>query len=442
MNRTRLFKRIGVRLLVPVAACSTLLLMGCDVKNPGAILDADLSNELTFQALVAGMSGDLSSALDEMDFVMSRASDELTGSGSYFLTGLVRRGIVNREDINFHWGAPHRARWVAESGIERMREIMDDATFNASPLVARAYLYAALAHRISGECLCYAVIDGSGVMDHKVHFDSAIVRANEAIRIGQAAGLTDVVTAAHGVKAQAYVGLGNWAQAVTEAGMLTTGFEYDAKYSDNSGREENVMYIETHNRAEMSAYGTYAATFPEPGDPRAPWIDCTVTPRPIECTAAQGADGITPQYLQRKYSEYGTEIPVVKGVEMRLIEAEAELNGAANLSTFVGFVNQARAEYGLAPLAAPTTANDAWIMLDDERQLTLWIEARRWHDAHRWDAAGLSFMPAVQYILGLTSTPYALDPSIQKRATCFPISLDECLTNPNVKDAPECQGSF
>jgi hypothetical protein len=430
---------LGVRLLASVAALAVLSLTGCDVKNPGAILDEDLNNELTFQALVTGMSGDFSAALDEIDFVMLRASGEFTGSGSYFITGLARRGIVNRDDINFHWGAAHRARWVAESGIERMREVMDDATFNSSPLVARAYLFAALSHRVLGECMCYGMIDAGPALDHKIHFDSALARANEAIRIGQAAGQTALVTAAHGVKAQAYVGLGNWSSAVTEAGLLGTSFAYEAFYSANSGREENVVFVETHNRAEMSVYGTYAATF-SPPDVRAPYIECNVTPRPSECNSSIGADGVTPHWLQRKYPEYGTNIPVVKGTEMRLIEAEALLEGN-DYPGAMAKINEARQQYGLPDLTA-ADITEAWVHLDNERHLTLWAEGRRWHDQHRWDIANRDYMPAVRYIRGLTSEIYDKDPGIEKRATCFPISMDECLTNANVMGTPACSGNF
>lgn len=450
MIRTYLLRWGAARLVAPVVACCVIL-AGCEVQNPGRILDEDLNDELIFQALVTGMSGDFSEGFDDLNFTMSRASDEITGSGSYFTTGLVRHGIFERDDMNDQWGSIHRARWVAENGLERMRSTYDDATFNSSRLVARAYLLAALAHRVAGECLCYAIIDGSPVMNHEVHFDSAVARADEAIRIGTAAGQDTIVIAAYGVRAQANIHLRNWTAAAADANRIATDFEYVAFYSDNSSREENTVHYETHRRAEMSVYGTYAATLNPPanpatdlgGDPRAPWFDCSDrNNRPVECNSHQGADGLTPHYMQRKYPELGSDVPVVKGTEMRLIEAEAELNGAANLGTFVGFVNAGRAEYGLAPLAAPATVNDAWIMLDNERHLTLWLEVRRMADARRWDEDGKSFMPAVMYLYGLTSAVYDKDPGLTKRGACVPISFDECSTNSNLASAPECEGNY
>ncbi len=440
MIRTTMFRSIGVRLLSPAAACSVLFLGACEVKNPGRILDEDLNDELTLQALVTGMSGDLSAIVDELAWDVATVADELTGCGSYFETGLKRQGILNREDQNFEWGGPHRARWVAESGIERMREVLGDG-FDGDPKVARAYLLAAIAHRISGENLCYAVIDGGTVMSHKAHFDSAVVRATEAIRQGELAGEDDIVTAAHGVRAQAYMNLGSWSNAVNDAGEVPTDFVYLAYYSSNSGREENILYTETHRRAEMTPWGTYAGSL-DPSDPRVPYIDCTVDPIPSECNAqSQGADGISPYYLQMKYPELGSDIAVVRGTEMRLIEAEASLvNG--QLAPAMNSMNEVRGFHSLIDLAA-ADLQEAWIHLDHERLLTNFAEARRFGDARRWNEAGdKMYLPILQYFYGLTDHPYDMNPLLEHRAWCMPISLNECQTNPNLYGVPECQGPY
>jgi hypothetical protein len=439
MIRTTKIRSIGVRLLVPAAVCLVLFLGACDVKNPGRILDEDLNDELTLQALVTGMSADLSTIVDEIAWDVATVGDEMTGCGSYFETGLKRQGIMNREDHNFEWGTHHRARWVAESGIERMREVLGD-DFDGDPKVARAYLLAAIAHRMSGENLCYAVIDEGGVLPHTAHFDSAVVRATEAIRQGQLANEDDFVTAAYGVRAQAHMNLGNWTQAVSDAGQVPTDFAYVAYYSSNSGREENVLYIETHRRAEMSPWGTYAGSF-NPPDPRVPWIDCTVSPRPTECNSSQGADGVSPYYLQRKFPELGTDIAVVKGTEMRLIEAEANLV-AGQLAPAMNDINEVRDFWGLTDLTA-ANLQEGWTHLDRERLLTNWGEGRRFGDARRWNAAGdKAYLPILQYWYGLSVVPYDMNPLLTHRAWCVPISFDECQTNPNLYGVPECQGSF
>ncbi len=448
MIRIPQLRRIGAGVLAPVVAGMVLLTTGCDVTNPGTVLDKDLNDQLVLDALVTGMSRDHATMMDDIAFDMAIASGEMTGGGSYFETGLLRRGIVNREDQNFEWGAQHRARWVAENGLIRMDSVLG-AAYAGDARVARAFLFAGLAHRTLGETSCFAVIDGSGVLDHEVHFDSAVVRADSAIHHGQLAAASAVVTAAYGLRAQANAARGNWAAATADAGMVPTGFVYETLLDVNG--PENVMYNETWGRPEMSAYNTLAAR--RATDPRAPFTDCTVTPRPGDCRSAQGADGATPFYLQRKYDDVGSDIPVVKGAEMRLIEAEAFLRNS-DLGNAVAKIDEARAAYGLgAASPVPTTINDAWVLLDNERELTLWMEGRRWHDARRWDEEGnKTFLPAVQFVYGDPVTVYGdpmpltptfdKDTSVPKRAYCIPISLAECQTNRNVLGSPQCAGSF
>ena len=444
MISTKMLERIGAGLLAP--AFAALLLAGCEVKNPGAILDTDLDDIRTLSSLVTGMSSDFSTALDDQTFSMVRGSDEATGSGSYFSTGLLRTGVVSREDNNFEWGAIHRARWVAEDGIRRMQLLLDTlGMYNGSPLVARAFLFAALSHRVAGENLCYAVIDGSAVMPKSAHFDSAIVRADSAIYHANLAGLDTLVMAARGVIAQAYAGLGQWSTATSYSTQVDTDFEYVAFFSNNSGREENVLQDESWGRAEYSMFGSRVGANDPTQDPRAPYIKCDAVPQPVECNSQQGADGTTPHWQQNKYPELGSDIRVVSGEEMRLIEAEAFLEGS-DLPNFKARIDEVRNEYGLGPITLPATENDAWLVLDDERLYTLWIEGRRWWDAFRWDHATPSrrFMPAVGWLYGDLDAGliYNKDPALTKRGYCYPISFDECQTNLNVRDAPECAGEY
>ena len=101
---------------------------------------------------------------------------------------------------------------------------------------------------------------------------------------------------------------------------MPTDYVYYAVYDANSGREENVIYEETHERQEMSAFDALAGSF-DPPEARAPYQDCRIDP--TGCNNSVGADGTTPFLKQLKYPTIGSDIPLVKGTEMRLIEAEA-----------------------------------------------------------------------------------------------------------------------
>ncbi len=442
MMRNRWLLAAGI-----IAVLGSVTLLGCEnnlfqVKNPGRILDEDLNSDRALNAVVVGMSADFSVIFDDIAFIGARLSDEMEASGSYFLSTRARHGIIDYRDTDAYWEGIQRARFVAEDGIRRMQEVLGDA-FNGDPRVARAYLFAGLANRVLGENFCRVVFDGGPDQPKEAAFQRAIEYFNEAVNQAQQAGTDDtedILLAAYGGLAQAYVGLGDWNKAVQYAQQVPTDFVYYALYSDNSTREYNVIYLETHQRHEMSAYQTLAhivaQQMGEP-DPRAPFTDC----REGDCPNAQGADGSTPHLRQEKYPERGSDIPVVKGTEMRLIEAEAALR-SGDLSTFIAKINEVRTFYGLEPAedvypaqALNTvgsldqdyaTVDDAWDILDRERHLTLWLEGRRLWDLHRWNHPFLQGGTIVY-------------PGVNPRASCLPISQSECQTNPNIDQTQNCQ---
>jgi hypothetical protein len=423
---------------VGVAACDF------EVVNPGRILEEDLNVEDAVNALVTGMAADFAEEYDDTAFLIARATDEMAGSGSYNETNFFRRGLIYADNVNPEWEGLQRGRWVAEDGLRRMRDDMEGYTFGGDVPTARAYLFAGLANVSIGEVFCYTTVsagaplggvpEGEGALPPSEAFQRGLNFLAEAITHGTTAGAQFVVDAAHGARAQAYVGLGDWTNAVAEAQQVATDFVYEAIFSGNSDREYNEIWDETHRREEMSAYDTYAATF-DPPDPRAPYTNCPATG---DCEET-GADGITPYWRQEKLDDRGSDIPVVKGTEMRLIEAEAALRNS-DLATAITRMNEVRTFYGLADLTpAPASLDEGWIALDHERHLTLWLEARRLHDLRRWDAEDRSTLPGVRFLRGLV--PLAgddMDPSISKRAACVPISFSECLSNPSLRDSPAC----
>ena len=417
-----------------LALATVVGLAGCDgffeVSNPGRILDADLNTPEGLNALVTGMSADFSAGYDALAFGVARMTDEMSGSGSYNTTGLFRRGIIPQDsEVDFYYENAQRARWVAEAGIERMKSV-DDYDFSGNSNTGKAYLLAGIATRWMGENFCsvtfnqpYETDDGSE-QNRNAAFERGIPHLQAAI--SNAAGDADIATAARGALAQIYMGLGDWASATQWAGQVPTDFEYAAVFSANSGREENQIWNETHGRQEASAFDALAGSF-DPPDARAPYQDCRVDD--TGCNNTVGADGTTPFLKQLKYPEKGSDIPLVKGTEMRLIEAEAALVGN-DIPGMVAKINEVRAHYGIDPIDAGTVvagnltgdraSMNAWDVLDRERHLTLWLEGRRLWDLHRWDHPFLN---------GGSLAGYEAE---SRRDSCIPISDSECQTNPNL----------
>jgi hypothetical protein len=432
------------------ALAAALAATGCDesifdVKNPGRILDDDLNTAQGVSSLVTGMSSDFSASYDDLSFTTARLSDEIVGSGSYFSTGRYRRGLFDSEDSDGFWNGVQRARWVAEAGLLRMQAI-EGYQYDGNAETARAHLFGGLANRWFGENFCQVVFsepysdenpgpggetDTGDAMDRNAAFQRAIALLERAIQHGSSAGRSDVVNAAEGGLAQVYMGLGDFSSAVAHASKVPTDFVFAAAYSSNSSREESQVWRETHARHEVSAWMTLAGTVGA-GDPRTPWTDCSAAGS--GCPSGNGADGQTIHVRQEKYPTRDDDIPLVKGTEMRLIEAEAALM-AGDLATAMAKINEMRAHFGLDPLesdgtigqitggdggGANPTSMSGWDILDRERHLTLWLEGRRLWDLHRWDHPHLDGGGVVYKA------------TVARRASCMPISLDECQVNEKV----------
>lgn len=422
LNRFAKNNKTGVVLVFFIV--TSLLISACDfgVTNPGRIQEKDLNTVEGMETLVTGMSADFSYIYDDLGFTGARLSDELAGSGSYYSTSQLRHGKFDPEDSGFYWEGVQQARFVAENGLERMQKVLGE-DFDGNSLTARAYLFAGFSNRMIAENFNRDVIDGGEAQPSNNTFQRAVGHFENALKQSQAAGEDDFVTAAYGGLAQVHLGLGNWDKAVQNAGEVPIDFVYYASYSNNSGRESNEFYDETHNRYEASAYNTFAASRSS-DDPRVPITDCSVTPE--DCSAEVGADGVTTMLRQEKLPELGSDMAVVRGTEMRLIEAEAALLDN-DLSTAMDKINEVRNYYGLQDTSASEIGelggddrSDAWDILDQERYLTLWLEGRRLHDLRRWD----------HYFLDGGTIVYE---GVTRRASYLPISVSECDANDNVQ---------
>ncbi|MEF8940939.1 MAG: RagB/SusD family nutrient uptake outer membrane protein, partial [Salinivenus sp.] len=197
-------------------------------------------------------------------------------------------------------------------------------------------------------------------------------------------------------------------------------------------REENEVNQETHRRYEMSALGTLAGEVGGPDDPRVPYTDCRGNVDNGVCTAENGAGGNNAHLRQEKFPTLGSDIPLVKGTEMRLIEAEAAIRGeTVNLGEFTTQINAVREFHDLDPISQPSAVgsleypnaeDDALSILDRERHLTLWLEGRRLNDLTRWDHP-FRDGGAVVYTNNIVS----------QRATIMPVAESECNNNENVE---------
>ncbi len=399
-----------------------LVLAACDfdVSNPGPIEADALNDPAAFEGLVRGMSQATSFALWRLAFVGGEVSRELIEAGRFFSPKLpVVPGQLTQESIGSrYWNPAVRARWVAEDGVRRFRELLDD--FDSSPLAVRALLHAGFANRMLGENFCEAVIDSGPAEPNEVYFERAEGQFTEALRIAETLGDSEAVHAARAGRAGVRIYLDDWPGAADDAASVPDGFVREAEYYGDQGLDQyNNLYWSNANspfRTYSIAETFYESYYEETGDPRAAWG--TDPNQPVGELAH-----VRWLFTVNKHNDFDAPINVASGREMRLIEAEAQLR-RGDAAAAVNILNDLRhtvvSDHDGAPLAPwPETADleKAWEYLKLERGIELWIEGRRMGDLRRWTADGS---------LGET-----VDVSDRIRL-CLPIADSEKDTNPNL----------
>lgn len=379
--------------------------IGCsfDVSNPGPLQDSDLNTPSAMPALVNGMGGDLSNAIGQFLQRGALASFELIHSGNFAAERRFAAGTIEPDDVNGDWARMQTARYVAESGIERMKQVLGSG-FEASPLATRAYLYAGFANRFLGENVCQAVFDGGPAQSNTVHFVRAESLFTRALTLARAQNSTPLTNAALGGRATVLAWQGKWAEAAADAALVPTAFRHNAVFSTNTTRENLELAVQTISRREVTVWNT---AWVADRDPRTPYDTVKTSSGAIQT----GQDGTTRFFRQRKYTTLGDPVALVRGTEMLLIRAEERLR-ANDVVGAMGFINLARAASSLPALSA-TTVDAAFTILMRERGAVLWLEGRRLWDLRRWLAEGRNT-------------------TLQGRSTCVPISQEERGANPNV----------
>lgn len=209
---------------------------------------------------------------------------------------------------------------------------------------------------------------------------------------------------------------GNWAQAAAAVSSVPTSFAYVIEGSSNSARQNNGIWNYTINFFGFSVperEGTNGLPWRSANDPRVPWLN----------TGTVGFDGETPYFMQRKYPDKESETVLASGIEARLIEAEAALQGG-NASAAFQLLNTLRGSLGLGTLATPATADARVDALFRERAFWLYLTGHRLGDLRRlvrqYQRPQSSVFPVGSYHKG---GEYGADVN-------FPVSADE-RNNPN-----------
>lgn len=414
-----------------VAACDT------EVINPGRVQEKFLERSEAHASIANGAGRALAEAVNFVAYTGAAITREIHPSGSTGSFGITlkwQRGELDRDDdaLNTHWNNAQQARWMAEDGVAKITA----ADESDAGILAQTYLWAGYANRLLGENFCEAVIDGGAPQDRTEYLNRALANFNQAASLGSG----DVQTAAVAGRAAVKVFLGDWAGAVQDAGTVPDDFEYVLPYYMTEGDDtKNRLFWATAaepykaHTVWSTKYEDYGMSVtdddsltPNPdGDPRVAFVLTDETgDAAIDCC------GQVPWYPPLKYNDargQSDDVPLSKGGEMRLIEAEAMLRDG-NMDGAMTKINALRTAAGVAEKTA-ATMDEAWTALKAERGIVLWLEGRRLGDFYRWDR---------------DNTPGDLDPletpsgdtnvgsHLVMQDLCFPTPPSEQDTNANV----------
>lgn len=297
------------------------------------------------------------------------------------------------------------ARWSADNALTYLQSWTDEQVQNRTALIARAALYAGFSYNLLGMAMCSAAIDGGPEVSAAELFAEAEARFTTAIEAATSAGLTEVATAARAGRARVRLYQGNGTGAVTDAQMVPLDFTFNATASQDNNRRYNRVFganiLATNYSIEEQSRNITTGGVEDP--------------RTLTSSAGVNANDGTTLWIQHKYPDYSTPIPIVTGGEAQLIIAEVQGGDDA-----VDIINVLRDRADVPDFAGGTAAEieDALV---EERRRELWLQGHRLYDMARFD---VPFVPA-------PGTDYPKGGSYGS-TTCLPLPDVERFNNPNI----------
>lgn len=390
-----------------------------DVEAPSQMPADRLENPRNAALLVNGAVADFECAFGAFVVVSGIMSDELVdtqlGAAAWF---------YDRRDANLNPGSAYgtsgcvsaqtpgiyrplsTARWSADNALTYLEGWTDAEVPNRQALSAQAALYAGLSYNLLGMAMCSAAIDGGPEVTPTSLLQSAEARFTTALQLATGPALSDVATAARAGRARARLYLGNTAGAREDAEQVPLSFVFNATASQDNDRRYNRLF---HSNVLTRNYGVEAGS-------RNLTTGGVADPRTRTSATGGNANDGTPLWIQHRYPDYATPIPVVTGGEMALIVAEVQGGQVA-----VDRINALRDRHSLPRFQGGTEAEIRQALVE-ERRRELWLQGHRQYDIARFN---VPLVPA-------PGAPFAKG-GTYGNTTCLPLPDVERFNNPNIR---------
>jgi len=330
-------------------------------------------------------------SIDGLVVTTGNMADEIRSTDTFEdrLSVSSRTAIENNPAMLTTYRNLHRVHAAAERAIPILKEFTPDKPNN----IAELYTLRGLSEIFFAELWCsgvpFSTEDGvttqygmpettTQVLNRAVaSFDTALIPAVTDARIRNIAALG---------KGRALLDLSQYTAAAAAVAAVPTSFKYETFHSTAAGRNENGVWnalsVSVPRYTVIDKEGINGLNFLQtPPDPRMPWVASTRV----------GFNSLHRNLPnQTKYGRT-TSVIISDGVEARLIELEARLQGATQAdrdAVFAG-LNTLRASgrTGVVPPPlvgpAPTTQDAAVDLLFRERAYWMWLTGHRLGDLRR-----------------------------------------------------------
>lgn len=378
-----------IRYLRLTAAVGLCLTIGCssltDVDSPDVTQPEQLANAAGAEALTTGALASIMSPFMTHAYNTSVFSDEQKLATAFTSFADID---FRTQSLTFNEYGPilmHRVRTETQQAIEARKQ------FAPTPRARIGQLFATkgLAELFLGETSCngtpltdvkgtQATFSGPLTSDSilKVatsNFDSALVYAVDSARI---------LNLAKVARGRALLDRGQFAAAATAVAGVPTNYVYNAEATLAVPNQINLIW--NNNNLKVATVsdreGGNGLNFVSAQDPRVPTIANGI-----------GTDGTTNVYIFGKYSGQASNIPMVTGIEARLIEAEAAFQANKNDTSptgngWLGILNNLRATAitpAMAPLADPGSVDGRIDLIFRERAFWMYGTGHRMADLRR-----------------------------------------------------------
>lgn len=367
--------------LLGAAGCDSLL----EVVDPDLVTPDNVQGEKGAELYWAGALGQFAGAFTSgtggQALYSGMLADEFHLSGTF-----PTRNEVDRREMDIRNGTLlteyrnlHQARVGLKNAAERLEEFVPGDSRIAEMWNLNGFTYVLFAENFCSG-VPFSQTPNEGEVEYSAQVTTAEMLATAIERFqaanASAAGSTDQVNLAAVGLGRVYLAQGAWASAATAVSSVADDWEYLIRSkSGGANGQRNAIYEQNHSQRRWSLSdmeGGNGVAFRSTTDTRVPWVD----------SGEFGFDEETVLYHQLKFESWDDDVALASGIEARLIEAEANLNGAGG-TDWLTVLNDLRATAGLGALTDPGTMAARVDMLFDERARWLFGTSHRLGDLRR-----------------------------------------------------------